>query len=180
MLTLQGAVPHKYLYVFVRAKDCFSLKMRVTVDSSECSKNLLRYKSVPHRRRKALFGFFSKEIFGFIFTLLFVFALLVEQLLKVKMKDGLVRVFNVQNEYVSFSWKYWTWAFLKIDEGLMAEVSEIRTGPILNIFLILLFVFMNGSVGLWWLSTLICGKISLALFKLIGTPSSPRYHSLQR
>lgn len=100
MLTLQGAVPHKYLYVFVRAKDCFSLKMRMTVDSSECSKNLLRYKSVHHRRRKELFGVFSKEIFGFIFTLLFVFALLVEQLLKVKMKDGLVRVFNVQKEYV--------------------------------------------------------------------------------
>lgn len=38
---------------------------------------------------------------------------------------------------------------LKISEGFVAEVSEIRTGPILNVFWVFLVVFMDSSVWVW-------------------------------
>lgn len=94
MLPLQDSVPHIYLYV--RGKDCFSLKTWMTVDSSECRKNLWSYNPVPCHRRGELICFVSKEIFGFIFKLLFVFALSVEQVSKVKMKDVLLMSFQWQ------------------------------------------------------------------------------------
>lgn len=64
------------------------------VDSSECWKYLLSYNPVPCLRRRELICLVSKEIFGFIFKLLFVFALSVEQLSKVKMKDVLIMSFQ--------------------------------------------------------------------------------------
>lgn len=70
------------------------MKIWMTVDSSECRKDLLCYKSVPRHRRTELFCFVSKEVFGFIFKLLFGFAFLVEQFSKVKMKDALVMSFQ--------------------------------------------------------------------------------------
>lgn len=49
----------------------------------------------------------------------------------------------------------------------MAEVSEIRTGPILNTFLIPLFVFVDSSVGSGDFSHL--GR-KISLFKLCRNP----------
>lgn len=66
----------------------------MTVDSLECRKNLLHYKSVPPHRIRELFCFGSQEIFGFIFKFLFVFTFSVEQLSKVKMKDAQVMSFQ--------------------------------------------------------------------------------------
>lgn len=146
MLPLQDSVPHIYLYV--RGKDCFSLKTWITVDSSECRKNLLSYNPVPCHRRGEVICFVSKEIFGFIFKLLFVFALSVEQISKVKMKDVLLMSFQCQEGVCLICLKMLNIGFSEswFCGGFVAEVSEIRTGPILSIFLIPLFVFVDSSV----------------------------------
>lgn len=88
----QDAVPHVYLNI--RAKECFSLKTCMTVDCSECRKNLLSYNPVLCHRRRDLICFVSKDIFCFTFKLLFVVPLSVEQLSNVKMKDVLLMSFQ--------------------------------------------------------------------------------------
>lgn len=66
----------------------------MTVDSSECRKNLLSYNPVLCDRGRELIYFVSKVIFCFIFKLLFVVPLSVEQLSKVKMEDVLLMSFQ--------------------------------------------------------------------------------------
>lgn len=69
------------------------MKIEMNVDSSDCRKILLCYTSVLHHGRELLW-FVSKEIFCFIFKLVFGFVLLIEQLLKVTVKDVWVMSFQ--------------------------------------------------------------------------------------
>lgn len=72
-----------------------SSKAWITVDSSECKKSFeLQSSALPQEKRINLFCFQGKFLKIFIFKLLFVVPLSVEQLSKVKMKDVLLKNFQ--------------------------------------------------------------------------------------
>lgn len=63
MLLWKDAVLHIYLYI--RAKDYFSLKTWMNLDSLECRKILLSYNPVPRCRRREFVLFLRKFFISF-------------------------------------------------------------------------------------------------------------------